>query len=184
MINKTTKQAVEAIRAAIKDIKYVADRAIDDIDQRARAAYDFQNAADETINAVDRRATEIIADLESRAEELETLSVVDNGIVYCVDSENFKDNELPWPEPISHYDSNGPRDHYPAVFSIASVSFLVVEAGAAGPDTGRNRYKVVCRECDDILHKATTSPPSYIQEHLKKVHDYHRKLTHVKEKNK
>lgn len=94
--------------------------------------------------------------------------------------DRLQDNELPWPQPISVYDSNGPRDGGPVEFNIAGASFLVVKADdSVAPDTGRDRYKVVCRDCDDILHKATTSPPSYIEAHLKKVHDYHRKLTHA-----
>lgn len=94
--------------------------------------------------------------------------------------DRLEDNVLPWPPPISHYDSNGPRDGGPVEFNIAGNSFLVVKADdKIAPDTGRDRYKVVCLECDEILHEGTTGPPSYISEHLKKVHDYHRKLTHA-----
>jgi hypothetical protein len=90
------------------------------------------------------------------------------------------DTRVPWPKPISHYDSDGPRDGKPAEFNIGGVSFLVtVATGALAPSTGRDRYKVVCRECDEILHEATTGPTNYIESHLKKVHDFHRKLTYA-----
>jgi hypothetical protein len=94
--------------------------------------------------------------------------------------DRLMDNERPWPKPISHYDSDGPRDGGPVEFNIAGNSFLVeIAAGALAPHTGRDRYKVVCRECDEILHEATTGATSYIETHLKKVHDFHRKLTHA-----
>ena len=94
--------------------------------------------------------------------------------------DRLEDSELPWPKPISHYDSDGPRDGGPVEFNIAGQSFLVVKASdAIAPSTGRDRYKVVCRECDEILHEATTGATNYIESHLKSVHDFHRKLTHA-----
>jgi hypothetical protein len=93
--------------------------------------------------------------------------------------DRLEDNELPWPKPISHYDSDGPRDGGPIVFQIAGVEFLVDGTDVIAANTGRTRYKVVCRKCDEILHKATTGASSYIESHMKAAHDFHRKLTHV-----
>jgi hypothetical protein len=86
---------------------------------------------------------------------------------------------LPWPKPLSHYDSDGPRDGGPVAFQIAGVEFWVVGTNALAPTTLRTRYEVQCRTCDEVLHKATTGPTARIRGHLKEAHGFEGELRHA-----
>jgi hypothetical protein len=80
---------------------------------------------------------------------------------------------LPWPRPISHYDSDGPRslqtgEHLD--FELAGNRFRIEATNAIALNTMRTRYQVTCLECNEILHQATTGPRSYLREHLREEH--------------
>jgi len=80
---------------------------------------------------------------------------------------------FPWPKPISHYDSDGPRGgpgDKPTQIDIGGVRFLVHPTGDEGCDTGRHRYKVQCLECTKILHENTTGPSTRILAHMREAH--------------
>ncbi len=88
---------------------------------------------------------------------------------------------FPWTKAKSHYASDGPplRTHEKLGFDVADVRFTVEATDVIAPTTMRTRYRVVCEDCAEILHKATTGPSSYIREHLKSKHGYTGKLRHA-----
>lgn len=80
---------------------------------------------------------------------------------------------FPWPKPISHYDSDGPRgepEDKPVEFAIGGVYFWVHPTGDKGCDTGRHRYEVRCANCTKVLHENTTGPSTRILGHLCEAH--------------
>jgi len=80
---------------------------------------------------------------------------------------------LPWPEPISHYDSDGPRSLKVGErldFEIAGNRFRIESTDALAPTTLRTRYRVTCLECAEVLHEATTGPKTYLRMHLRDEH--------------
>ena len=85
-------------------------------------------------------------------------------------------NRLPWPRPISAYDTAGPRDGGTVKFSVAGCDFRVSETDVIAPTTLRTRFKTECLACALVLHRATTGPGSYIEDHLRDVHGFEGKL--------
>jgi hypothetical protein len=77
-------------------------------------------------------------------------------------------NKFPWKEATNVYNDAGPERA--EVFDIEGISFLVVPSDTTGIDSGRTRYKVVCRECDCLLHRATTGPASHVRSHMMEEH--------------
>lgn len=43
--------------------------------------------------------------------------------------------------------------------------YEVTPTGDEGFTSGRARFKVVCKECQNVLHENTTGPGSYIKDH-------------------
>lgn len=64
-------------------------------------------------------------------------------------------------------------------FELAGVRFYVEATDVVAPTTMRTRYRVVCEECAEILHRATTGPSSYIRGHLKSKHGLTGELHHA-----
>lgn len=77
---------------------------------------------------------------------------------------------FPWPEPKSVYESNGPPLGREYDVVVAGVLFLVKPANKTSYHTGRRQYRVICQDCDDVLHNNTNGPPSYIRNHLEEAH--------------
>lgn len=75
---------------------------------------------------------------------------------------------FPWSQPKSHYDSDGPLK--PIVFSIKGVNFRVAPTGDTGVHTMRDRFLVICCDCQELLHANTTGPSSRIKQHLSETH--------------
>lgn len=75
---------------------------------------------------------------------------------------------FPWPKPKGMYDSDGPQK--PIVVSIEDVNFRVAPTNRDGIHTGRTRFLVVCCDCNELLHEATTGPSSRITHHLFEAH--------------
>lgn len=78
----------------------------------------------------------------------------------------------PWRKPISVYETNGPLGVEYLEFRFADIGFRVGRTGWTGGHTGRERFRVTCLDCIELLHPGTTSPPSYIEEHLKVAHGW------------
>ncbi len=76
------------------------------------------------------------------------------------------DWRMPWPEPISHYDSGAPMDRT-VVFALDGRTFSVSPTKYEGCDTGRMRFRVECLTCGCVMHDRTTCPAGYIESHLK-----------------
>ncbi len=77
---------------------------------------------------------------------------------------------FPWPQPISHYDSDGPRNEA-VEFEVEGVKMRVdFGEGLLAPDTLRDRYRVLCLTCDEVIHRATTSATIRCEDHLKDSH--------------
>jgi hypothetical protein len=73
---------------------------------------------------------------------------------------------LPWKQPISHYDSDGPRDE-PVEFTIEGITMRVdFGKGELAPTTLRDRYRVVCLTCDKVVHRATTGATVRCEQHF------------------
>lgn len=71
---------------------------------------------------------------------------------------------LPWPESASVYDDAGPSDELE--FAVAGHEIRVVPTGDTGLHTGRQRYRVTCVTCFEVLHPGTTGPRYQIERHL------------------
>ena len=50
--------------------------------------------------------------------------------------------------------------------------FVVTATEALGCDTGRRRYRVICRSCDVVVHPATTGPRQNMKFHLREVAEF------------
>ena len=46
-------------------------------------------------------------------------------------------------------------------------AFVITATAELGCDTGRRRYRVVCRSCDVVVHPATTGPQSNMETHVR-----------------
>jgi hypothetical protein len=57
---------------------------------------------------------------------------------------------------------------------IHAERYEVTDTGQTGIDSGRKRFSVTCRDCDKLLHPATTGPNSYIREHEGECHHEHK----------
>lgn len=77
---------------------------------------------------------------------------------------------LPWPEPASVYDSDGPRDGVPVEFVVGKIKFRVAGTDSLAPSTFRTRYLVECLTCGAMLHEATTGPSCRVEAHLRDSH--------------
>lgn len=51
-----------------------------------------------------------------------------------------------------------------------AARYEVSETGDFGVDSGRKRFRVMCRECGMVLHGNTTGPEHYIEQHDKEKH--------------
>jgi hypothetical protein len=78
---------------------------------------------------------------------------------------------FPWPQPTSIYSSDGPLDmEQTKPFEVGGVWLRALPSGDLGPSTGRDRYKVKCLTCGEVLHPSTTSATIRCLDHLKAVH--------------
>jgi hypothetical protein len=50
--------------------------------------------------------------------------------------------------------------------------FVITATTELGCDTGRRRYRVICRSCAVVVHPATTGPRQNIEFHLREVADF------------
>ena len=50
--------------------------------------------------------------------------------------------------------------------------FVVTATKEQGCDTGRRRYRVICRSCAVVVHPATTGPRPNMESHLREVAEY------------
>lgn len=48
--------------------------------------------------------------------------------------------------------------------------YEVKHTGLYGSDSGRKRYFVKCKECNEVLHSNTTGPTSHIKDHEQEKH--------------
>lgn len=71
---------------------------------------------------------------------------------------------FPWEKPLTHYDSDGPDGR--VSFTLEGHTFAVEPSGGTGIHTGRDRFRVVCSTCTEVLHANTTGPGSRIRSHL------------------
>ena len=70
----------------------------------------------------------------------------------------------PWKEPESTYDDNGPDKS--TVVTIKGVPFEVSPTEERGVNSGRKRFRVVCLNCEILVHSGSTSPTCQIQSHI------------------
>ncbi len=78
-------------------------------------------------------------------------------------------SKFPWPQPISIYDSDGPRNRT-VEFSVGDVQLRIERTNVLAPDTLRDRFKCICVTCDEVLHEATTGSSIRFRDHLKTAH--------------
>lgn len=76
--------------------------------------------------------------------------------------------KLPWPRPLSFYDSDGPHERVEV--QLEGARYEVAPTKEIGLNTGRIRYFVKCLTCDVVLHEATTGTSQRIAHHE---HDAH-----------
>jgi hypothetical protein len=50
--------------------------------------------------------------------------------------------------------------------------FVITATKELGRDTGRRRYRVVCRTCAIVVHPATTGPRQNMEAHLREVAEF------------
>jgi hypothetical protein len=50
--------------------------------------------------------------------------------------------------------------------------FVITAMKGLGCDTGRRRYRVICRSCDVVVHPATTGPRQNMRSHLREVAEF------------
>lgn len=81
---------------------------------------------------------------------------------------DIPDWPFPWEKPKSHYDSDGPLE--PITVPISGINFRIAPTADTGIHTGRTRFLVVCLDCQETLHHATTGPSSRITHHLSEAH--------------
>lgn len=70
---------------------------------------------------------------------------------------------FPWRKPISHYDTDGPKET--TGFEYGGRRFLVTPTGGTGIHTGRDRFRVDCLSCGELLHESTTGPSARVRNH-------------------
>lgn len=69
---------------------------------------------------------------------------------------------LPWKHPVDVWSNDG----MDCEVLIDGHNFKVESTGQQGIHTGRQRYKVMCTTCSQVIHEATTSASARIQQHL------------------
>jgi hypothetical protein len=77
---------------------------------------------------------------------------------------------LPWPQPESIYDLDGPDTDKPVEFNVNGARIRVVRTGDVAVDTFRDRFKVECLTCDMVLHASTTSATIRVEDHILMAH--------------
>lgn len=77
---------------------------------------------------------------------------------------------FPWPRPTDIYANNGPKPGRAVDVVVCGVLFSVSPAKGEGFHTGRRLYRVVCEDCQEVLHRTTTGPPAYVRTHLEDKH--------------
>jgi hypothetical protein len=50
--------------------------------------------------------------------------------------------------------------------------FVITATKELGCDTGRRRYRVICRSCGLVVHPATTGPRQNMESHLREVAEF------------
>lgn len=77
--------------------------------------------------------------------------------------------EFPWPQPKgTGYDTDGPT--ISTAVQLVGATYVVEPTGDTGLHSGRDRFRVVCLTCDQVLHENTTGPSSRIRHHHKENH--------------
>lgn len=76
--------------------------------------------------------------------------------------------EFPWPPPRSSYDTDGPRET--TAVHLVGATYQVEPTGGAGVHTGRDRFRVECLTCPELLHPGTTGPSHRIRAHHNERH--------------
>jgi len=71
---------------------------------------------------------------------------------------------MPWPEPESVYDDDGPAE--PATFTVEGHQFYVAATEEDGIHSGRRRFSVKCLTCSELVHPGSTSARAQVQFHL------------------
>jgi hypothetical protein len=72
----------------------------------------------------------------------------------------------PWRRPKGIYDSDGPKE--PTRVERDGHTFMIAANGDIGIDTGRDRFRVFCETCNELVHRGTTGPSAMAQGHLDK----------------
>lgn len=83
----------------------------------------------------------------------------------------MREYKFPWKQPISHYDSDGPRDLKKVIFEIDDIKMSIEVNGILAMNTMRDCYRVICLTCDKTIHSATTSATILCEDHLRESHD-------------
>lgn len=76
--------------------------------------------------------------------------------------------EFPWPQPRSHYDTDGPAQT--TIVHLPGADYTVEPTGDDGAHTGRGRFRVECLSCGEELHGNTTAASSRIRAHHRDHH--------------
>ena len=84
------------------------------------------------------------------------------------DAQEMIQQQFPWDQPTSIFGNDGPDED--VEFEISGVSLKVETTDALAPSTFRDRYKVTCVTCNEILHEATTSATIRCEDHLREAH--------------
>lgn len=77
---------------------------------------------------------------------------------------------FPWTCPESIYGSDGPIDKDLVEFEVEGIKLRVENANVLAPNTLRDRYRVTCLTCDELIHRATTGATTRCEQHLEDAH--------------
>jgi hypothetical protein len=76
---------------------------------------------------------------------------------------------FPWPQPRpGMWDTDGPRET--TIVHLVGADYLVEPTGDTGIHSSRDRFRVTCSTCDELLHSNTTGPSSRIEDHHRWAH--------------
>lgn len=76
--------------------------------------------------------------------------------------------DFPWPKPRSSYDTDGPT--ITAIVHLVGADYTVEPTGDSGVHTARDRFRVECITCPELLHRNTTDTSGRIRYHHWKKH--------------
>lgn len=75
---------------------------------------------------------------------------------------------LPWDKPDTIWASDGPA--IATEFTVRGVTMKVAGTGDTAIHSGRNRYRVECVTCEEVVHPNTTGATTRCEDHLREAH--------------